>query len=199
VAAVALTLGIVLLFSLVSLALFFAVGGPYGALNDWLIGVSGVLAAALVFTIRSSDLDHASVSRVVLPAVALAGAVLVVVGAGLVISDTTGFLLAGLVESFGFALFGCWLIALSKSMATIGQWPRSLPTLGYATGILLLVGLIVAPGIVMRLDDMDAAHWWVWIGFVGWLGIFVLLPIWSIWLSIAARRASPVGRPTTRP
>ena len=81
VAALALTLGIVLLFSLVSLALFFAVGGPYGALNDWLIGVSGVLAAALVFTIRSSDLDHASVSRVILPAVTVADAILVVVDA----------------------------------------------------------------------------------------------------------------------
>jgi hypothetical protein len=68
-------------------------------------------------------------------------------------------------------------------MATIGQWPRSLPTLGYATGILLLVGLIVAPGIVMRLDDMDAAPWWVWVGFVGWLGIFVLFPVWTLWLA----------------
>jgi hypothetical protein len=193
VAAVALALGIVLLFSLVTLALFFAAGGPFGALNDWSIGVSGVLAAAFVLAIRSSALGDAFVRGVILPAVAVVGAVLVVVGAWLVISDTTGFLLAGLVESFGFALFGCWLIALSRSMATIGQWPRPLPTLGYATGILLVVGLIVAPGIVMRFDDMDAAPWWVWVGFVGWLGIFVLLPIWSIWLGIAARRASPVS------
>lgn len=191
VAAVALALGIVLLFSLVTLALFFAGGGPFGALNDWSIGASGVLAAAFVLAIRAGGLGDTSVSGVILPATAVVGAVVVVVGAWLVISDTTGFLLAGLVESFGFALFGCWLIALSRSMATIGQWPRPLPTLGYATGILLIVGLIVAPGIVMGLDDMDTAPWWVWVGFVGWLGIFVLLPIWSIWLGIAARRASP--------
>jgi hypothetical protein len=191
VAAVALALGTVLLFSLVTLALFFAVGGPFGGLNDWSIGVSGVLAAAFVLAIRSSGLGDATVSGGILAAVAVVGAVLVVVGAWLVISDTTGFLLAGLVESFGFALFGCWLIALSRSMATTGDWPRPLPTLGYATGILLVVGLIVAPAIVMGFDDMDTAPWWVWVGFAGWLGIFVLLPIWSIWLGLAARRSSP--------
>jgi hypothetical protein len=118
------------------------------------------------------------------------GAALVVVGAWLVISDTTGFLLAGLVESFGFALFGFWLVSLSRSMASAGRWPRLLPTLGIATGVLLIIGLILAPGIVMGLDDMDSAPWWVWVGFVGWLGIFVLLPIWSIWLAAALRRGS---------
>ena len=108
VAALALALGVVLLFSLVTLVLFFAVGGPFGALNDWSIGASGVLAAAFVLAIRASGLGDASVSGVILPVVAVAGGVLVVVGAWLVISDTTGFLLAGLVESFGFALFGLW-------------------------------------------------------------------------------------------
>ena len=122
-----------------------------------------MLAAAFVLAIRSSGLGDATVSGGILAAVAVVGAVLVVVGAWLVISDTTGFLLAGLVESFGFALFGCWLIALSRSMATTGDWPRPLPTLGYATGILLVVGLIVAPAIVMGFDDMDTAPWWVWV------------------------------------
>jgi hypothetical protein len=191
VAALAVALGVVLLFSVVMLALFFAVGGPFGALNDWSIGVAGVLAVGFVLATRAEGLGDRSTSSVVLSAVAVVGAVLVVVGAWLVISDTTGFLLAGLVESFGFALFGCWIIALSRSTATSGQWARPLPTLGYVTGILLIVGLIVAPGIVMGLDDMDTAPWWVWVGFVGWLGIFVLLPIWSIWMGVAARRASP--------
>lgn len=190
VAAIALALGLVLLFSLVMLALFFAGGGPFGALNDWSIGASGVLSVAFVFAVRASGLGRSSVSGVILPALAVLGAALVVVGAWLVISDTTGFLLAGLVESFGFGLFGLWLVGLSRSMASSGRWPRLLATLGFATGILLIIGLIVAPGIVMGLDDMGSAPWWVWVGFVGWLGIFVLLPIWSIWLGTALRRAS---------
>ena len=191
VAAIALALGLVLLFSVVTLALFFAIGGPFGTLNDWSIGASGVLALAFVLAIRASGLGRASVGGVVLPALAVLGAVLVVVGAWLVISDTTGFLLAGLVESFGFALFGFWLVGLSRSMASSDRWPRLLPSLGFATGILLIIGLIVAPGIVIGLDDMDSAPWWVWVGFVGWLGIFVLLPIWSISLGLAARRPTP--------
>ena len=191
VAALALALGAVLLFSLATLALFFAVGAPFGALNDWSIGGSGVLAVALVLAIRGSRLGDPFAGGVILPALAVAGAILVIAGAWLVISETSGFLLAGLVESFGFALFGAWLIALSRSMATSAQWPRLLPTLGSTTGILLMVGLIVAPGIVMGLDDMETAPWWVWVGFVGWLGIFVLLPVWSIWLGRSAQRALP--------
>jgi hypothetical protein len=194
VAAIAFALGLVLLFSVVTLALFFAGGGPFGALNDWSIGASGVLAASFVLAIRASALGRSSVGGVILPALAVLGAALVVVGAWLVISDTTGFLLAGLVESFGFALFGLWLVGLSRSMASSGRWPRLLPTLGFATGSLLIIGLIVAPGIVMGLDDMESAPWWVWVGFVGWLGIFVLLPIWSIWLGTTLRRGSDRAR-----
>jgi hypothetical protein len=190
VAAIAVALGLVLLVSVVTLALFFAAGGPFGAVNDWSIGASGVLVVAFVLAIRASGLDRSSVGGVILSALAVLGAALVVVGAWLVISDTTGFLLAGLVESFGFALFGFWLVGLSRSMASSSRWPRLMPTLGFATGILLIIGLIVAPGIVMGLDDMDSAPWCVWIGFVGWVGIFVLLPIWSIWIGTALRRAS---------
>jgi hypothetical protein len=194
VAAIALALGSVLLFSVVTLVLFFTGGGPFGALNDWSIGASGVLAVAFVLATQASGLGRSSVGGVILSALAVLGAALVVVGAWLVISDTTGFLLAGLVESFGFALFGFWLVGLNRSMASSDRWPRLLPKLGVATGILLIIGLIVAPGILMGLDDMDSAPWWVWVGFVGWLGIFVLLPIWSIWLGTALRPDSAADR-----
>jgi Zn-dependent protease len=75
-------------------------------------------------------------------------------------------------------------------METSGRWSRPLARLGLATGVVLIIGLIVAPGIVLGLDDMESAQWWVWVGFVSWLGIFVLLPIWSISLGAILRRAS---------
>jgi hypothetical protein len=190
VATIALALGVVLLFSVVALALFFASGGPFGALNDWSIGAAGVLGVAFVLSTRAGGLDASSRAPVVHSVLAVFGGILVVVGAWLVISDTTGFLLAGLVESLGFALFGIWLTGLNWSMATNGRWSRALARLGLATGVVLGIGLIVAPGIVMGLDDMETAPWWVWVGFVSWLGIFVLLPIWSIWFGTALRRAS---------
>ena len=189
-AAIAIALGVVLLFSVVTLALFFAMGGPFGALNDWSIGAAGVLAAALVLSMRAGGLGGPSAGRVVGSALAVIGGVLVVVGAWLVISERTGFLLAGLVESFGFALFGIWLTSLNWAMATSGRWSRRVARLGLATGVLLTIGLIVAPGIVMGLDDMETAQWWVWVGFVSWLGIFVLLPIWAISFGAILRRAS---------
>lgn len=191
VGGIAFALGLVLIFSVLTLILFYAAGGPFGALNDWSIGGSGLLAGSLVLAIRAISRGHSSVAGAILTALALLGAALVAVGAALVISDTTGFLLAGLVESFGFALFGFWLTRLSRSMATSGQWPRRLPALGFATGIVLITGLVVAPGILMGVDDMGTAPWWVWVGFAGWFGIFILLPIWSIWLgTVLLRRAS---------
>ncbi|MDX6631248.1 MAG: hypothetical protein QOH00_3494, partial [Gaiellales bacterium] len=140
-AAIAIALGVVLLFSVVTLALFFALGGPFGALNDWSIGAAGVLAVALVLSIRAGGLGGSSAGRVTGSALAVIGAVLIVVGAWLVISGRTGFLLAGLVESFGFALFGIWLTGLSWAMARSGRWSRRVARLGLATGVLLTIGL----------------------------------------------------------
>ena len=195
VGSIALALGMVLLFSVLTLMLFYAVGGPFGALNDWSIGASGLLAGGLVLAVRASSQGHSSWAAALRMALAVFGAALVVVGAALVISDTTGFLLAGLVESFGFALFGSWLVGLSRSMASSGQWPRLLPVLGLATGSLLIIGLVVAPGIIMGVDDMGSAPWWVWLGFVGWFGIFILLPMWSIWFGTVLLRRGSVPAP----
>jgi hypothetical protein len=135
VAAVALALGSVLLFSLVTLALFFAVGGPFGALNDWSIGVSGVVAAAFVLAIRSSGLGDASVSGVLLPAVAVA----VASGRRGCLArnlDTTGFLLAGVVESCSASS------ALGSSPEQVDgvlrPWPRTLPTWATRAGSLIV-------------------------------------------------------------
>ena len=48
---------------------------------------------------------------------AVAGAALTVVGSALVVSGTTGFFLAGLVSSLGFAGIGAWLVAANRSDA----------------------------------------------------------------------------------
>ena len=182
VASVALAVGAVALVSVASLALFFAVGKPFGAINDWTIGIVGVLSGLLAVVLyRRNPLEPRAV-RTIATSAAVVGGVIVAAGSALVISQTTGFLLAGLVESAGFALIGLWLIALNRSMATASRWPRRLPSLGIAAGVVMAIGIVVVPGIAMGLDDMDTAPGWVWIGFVGWLGIFFVYPIWSIWL-----------------
>jgi hypothetical protein len=188
VAGVAVANGVVTFISVASLALFFAVGKPFGAINDWTIGLVGVLSGLLAAMIRSRGVAGSPGPGVVSTGVAVVGAAIVVAGSALVISQTTGFLLAGLVESLGFALIGLWLIVLNWSTGSVSGWSRQLRNLGLAAGIVMALGIIVTPGIAMGVDNADTAPGWIWLGFVGWLGIFFLYPVWSIWFGNALRR-----------
>jgi len=184
-AGIAVIGGAVGVISAASLGAFFAVGGPFGAINDWAIGVFGLLTGLVALGQSRRDGTTTSPPGVMPVALALIGAAIVVLGSYLVISDTTGFLLAGLVESLGFALIGVWLIVLNGSMAGAPYWPRRLPGFGVVAGLVMAMGFIVVPAIAAGLDDASSAPPLVWIGFVAWLGIFLLYPVWCIWFGLA--------------
>ena len=115
--------------------------------------------------------------RPVMTGLAVVGAGVAVAGSALVVSGTTGFFLAGLVSSVGFAGVGAWLVALARAgRAGTGR----VRALAIAAGAVMALGVAVAPGIALRLDDMATAPAWVWIGFLGWLGVFVLYPVWAL-------------------
>jgi len=181
-ALLAATTGVVMLVSVVSLLLFFAVGAPFGAINDWTVGLAGLLSGLLAAALRSARGELAGAATLA-TIVAAVGAVIVVVGAILVISDRTGFLLAGLVESLGFALLGVWLISLNWFDASRSDWPPRLRRLGLVAGVVMALGFVDAPGVALGIDDAASAPAWIWLGFVGWLGIFVLFPVWTLWLA----------------
>jgi hypothetical protein len=111
--------------------------------------------------------------------------VIAVIGSVLVISRITGFFFAGMVSSLGFALIGVWLFAYCWSSGT----PSSLRWLGIVAGALMVIGLLVIPGIVLRLDDMNHAPAWIWVAFVSWLGIYVAYPAWAIRSGLASQPA----------
>ncbi|MDF2734729.1 MAG: hypothetical protein K0S97_1352 [Chloroflexota bacterium] len=188
----ALAVGVCAAGSAVCLATFYAVQGPFGTINDIGNATAGVLSAGLAWRLRRHIPGRAGDLAL---GAAIAGAAITVVGSTLVISGTTGFFLAGLVSSVGFAGIGAWLLALNTSHAVAGGWPQRLRRLGTAAGALMALGVAAVPGILLRLDDMGAAPGWVWIGLVGWLGIFVVYPAWAIWLARVetslARRALP--------
>jgi hypothetical protein len=48
--------------------------------------------------------------------------------------------------------------------------------------VIMAMGFATLPGIAMGLDDRDAAPGWIWIGFLGWIGTFIIYPVWRIWL-----------------
>ena len=181
----ALAIGIAAAGSAACLATYFAVQGPFGTINDIGNAATGVLSAGLAWRLRREITGRAANLSV---GAAIVGAGLTVAGSTLVISGTTGFFFAGLVSSVGFAGIGAWLVVLNKGDAMTAVLPRRLRSLGIAAGALMALGIAAAPGIVLRLDDMAAAPAWVWIGLLGWLGIFVAYPAWAIWLaSVEAR------------
>lgn len=181
--------------SVLSLGLFFAVQGPFGAINDWTVGILGVLSGLLAWRLARRGAGQPQVIGSAALVAATVGALIVVVGAALVISRTTGFLLAGLVESLGFAMIGVWLVSFNRQIRSTAAVPRWLPVLGITAGFVMAVGFVVAPGVLMRLDDMNTAPGWVWIGFVGWLGIFFLYPVWSLGLGRAREGRAETGGP----
>jgi hypothetical protein len=176
----AIALGAVVLASIASLAAFYAVGarGPFGAINDLGNALVGILSALLALRLRPRGMEGLVGAAAI--SAAVVGAAITVVGTALV--GTTGFFLAGLVSSVGFAFIGLWLIALNRSLRAEGRWPRGLPRLGVVLGLLMALGFVAAPGIAMGPEEMGAAPKWVLIGFLGWIGTYLIYPAWSIWL-----------------
>jgi hypothetical protein len=102
----AVAIGAIALISVASLALFFALGKPFGAINDWTVGLVGILSGLLALVLNRRGPGAPLAVGTVATDVAVVGAVIVAVGSALVISQATGFLPAGLVESLGFAMIG---------------------------------------------------------------------------------------------
>jgi hypothetical protein len=186
----AVAIGLVAAGSACSLATYFVVRGPFGTLNDIGNAAVGVMSACLAWRLRgqlSSRMGAVAVGS------AVAGAAITVVGSGLVISGTTTYVLAGLVSSVGFAGIGAWLVALSRSAAG-AAWPSRLRLLGLAAGALMAVGIVCLPGVLQGFDNDQTMPAWLWIGFVGWLGIFVAYPAWAIWFGRLSGRVSERAR-----
>jgi hypothetical protein len=45
----------------------------------------------------------------------------------------------------------------------------------------MAIGVIVLPAVVTGVDNAETAPAYVWLGFVGWIGIFLAYPVWAIW------------------
>jgi len=150
----------------ISLIVFLVVGGPFGTINDLGNGTLAALCGSLAF-------DLYSPGRTAATTVAVAGAATSVFGSFLVISETTGYFLAGLVSAFGFALIGLWLIHLSLSE----ELPASRSA--FAAGAVMALGIVNVPGILQGMDDQDTAPTWLLAAGVCWAGTYLLLPIWA--------------------
>ncbi len=171
----ALAVGILVALAVVALLLFFTVGGPFGALNDVFntaVGVASATLAGLTIPGARHPLDVASA------VIGVLGGIVFSYGAWLVLSDTTGFFLAGLVSGVGAGLLGVWLLVVNRS----ARHPRPDATsrLGRLAGAVMTLGLLGVPGWLSGVDDGAAAPWFVGVAMLGWVGTYVLYPAWCL-------------------
>ena len=181
----ALAVGVVAVGSACSIATYFAVGGPFGTINDIGNATTGVMSGWLAWRLRG-ELERQT--RNIAVGAAVTGAAVSAVGSALVVSGTTGWFFAGLVSSLGFAGIGAWLMTLNRSRGVGPARAAGLRRIGVVAGALMVIGVAAVPGILLRIDDDATAPGWAWIAFVGWLGIYVAYPIWAVRTGIAATR-----------
>ena len=176
-----------------SIAAFFTIGGPFGLVNDLAnaaVGVSSVVLASEV-----SRTNPSGPTERLLVGFAAAGGAISVTGTYLVVSDSTGWYLAGLVSGLGHALVGAWLLGstLRRTRAALGadqsraRQSRTLRRLGTAAGGVMILGLAAIPGVAARIDDWELAPWYVNSALLSWLGTYLVYPIWCLRLAAAAR------------
>ena len=192
----AIATGLVAVGSAVCLGTYFAVGGPFGTINDVGNATTGALSALLAWRMRRQI--PGPVGAVAVGA-AVIGAAVSVLGSSLVVSGTTGFMFAGLVSTVGFAGIGAWLIVLNRSRDQVAVWPGTMRAAGLVAGALMALGISSVPGIALGVDDAATAPAWVWISSIAWLGIYVVYPAWAIAMGrfelrrAGATRSLPAG------
>jgi hypothetical protein len=182
IAWLAIAAGVAGLLALAFIILFFTIGQPFGTLNDIFIGVTAVLGGALALMLYIENHAQSPLSSQIVLALALLGAIVVVIGTILVTFGVTGWYLAGLYTAAGYALIGLWVFVLSWSVHQSGDWPDGLAVFGLVVGAVMVLGMAGIPGIFKGIDAWDAAPWYVNIGQVGGLGYLVLYPIWCVLL-----------------
>ena len=173
---VAIALAVVSVASIASLIVFFAAGGPFGLINDAGNALIGVLGAALAILLSGKAGGWPGVIAAVI------GAAVAAWGSWLVMSSATGFVLAGFVSTIGFGCIGIWLALVAWSPMA-DDWSNVLRGVARVAAVaMVLGGLAAVPAALMRIDSFEDLPGWMWLFSVGWLGTYVLLPIWAIGL-----------------
>lgn len=182
---IAITIAILSFTGLAFIALFYTIGGPFGTLNDLCVAFGAILSGGLAWMLSKMHRSYAPrLSRLALGS-GLVGAFLAPIGSSFAIFDVTGWVLAGLVTTFGYALIGLWLLGLNYSVLRRLAFPRHLAQFGVVAGGIATVGILAGPGIIVRTDALESAQWFVLAGlYVGGLGWNILYAIWCIWLGL---------------
>jgi hypothetical protein len=179
---IAIATGISAILSIIFLILMYTVNPSFGRVNDVfnsIIGISSLVLAGMLYAEHHAKSPLMSQFAL---ALAVVGAVFTIIGSILIIFGFTGFVLAGWYSSIGFALIGLWLVAFCYAFLHSEALPHNLVIFGILVGAFMLIGLLGISGVFARIDSMESMPWYLYVAFFGWLGIYILYPIWTIWL-----------------
>ena len=179
---VAIVTGVSAILAVIFLTLMSTVNNSFGVVNDVFNAIIGISSALLAWMLYAEHHARSPLMSQIALAIAVIGAIFTIVGSVLIIYGFTDFVLAGWYSGVGFALIGLWLVAFCYSMIRGDALPHNLIIFGLVVGAFMAVGLIGIPGIFTRIDSMESMPWYLYIAFFGWLGTYILYPIWMIWL-----------------
>ena len=174
--------GITVILAVIFLILMYTVNGRFGTVNDVLNAIVGILSMVLAWMFYAELHARSPLMGQVALLLAVVGAIFTIIGSVLIIFGYTDFVLAGWYTGVGNALIGLWLAAFCYSMLSGSTLPHNLIVFGIVVGAFMVMGLLGIPGILTRVDSMESLPWYLGVGYLGFLGTYILYPIWTIWL-----------------
>jgi len=179
---VAIVAGVSAILAIIFLILMYTVNQSFGRVNDVFNSVIGVSSAVLAWMLYAEHHAKSPLMSQIALTLAVVGAIFTIVGSILIIYGYTDFVLAGWYTGIGYALIGLWLVAFCYSMQGGDTLSHNLIVFGLVVGVFMAFGLIGIPGIFAGIDSIESMPWYLYIAFFGYLGTYILYPIWTIWL-----------------
>ena len=179
---IAIATGVSAILAVIFLTLMYTVNQSFGKVNDVFNSVIGISSVVLAWMLYAEHHARSPLMGQIALALAVVGAIFTIIGSILIIFGFTGFVLAGWYSGIGYALIGLWLATFCYSLLRSEALPHNLVIFGIVAGAFMAVGLLGIPGIFAGIDSMESMPWYLYVAFFGYLGTYILYPIWTIWL-----------------
>jgi hypothetical protein len=179
---IAIATGVSAILAVIFLILMYTVNNSFGMVNDVFNSIIGLSSVVLVWMLYAEHHAKSPLMSQIALVLAMVGAVFTIIGSVLIIFGYTDFVMAGWYSGIGYALIGLWLAAFCSSLLGGDALPHNLVIFGIVAGAFMAIGLLGIPGIFAGVDSMESMPWYLYVAFLGWLGTYILFPIWTIWL-----------------
>ena len=179
---IAIATGVSAILAIIFLTLMYTVNQSFGRVNDVFNSVIGISSVVLAWMLYAEYHVKSPLMSQIAFALAVVGAIFTIIGSILIIFGFTDFVLAGWYSGIGYALIGFWLAGFCYAFLHGDALPHNLVIFGVVVGAFMAIGLLGIPGILAGIDSIESMPWYLYVAFFGWLGTYIMYPIWTIWL-----------------